>query len=173
MFKPLSIQERHDNLTELQLDYPILGGAGSDSTCSTHKKKGKYQLSDNRPAVIVSSTSWTADEDFDLLINALQSLDSIIEADKLEIEIIFIITGKGPLKEFYASKISLVSWKNISILMPWLSAEQYPKLLASCDLGVCLHASSSGLDLPMKVVDMFGCALPVLSLSYPWYGMLK
>ncbi|KAI1817532.1 glycosyltransferase family 33 protein [Poronia punctata] len=114
--------------------------------------------------LIVSSTSWTPDEDFSLLLDAL-----VTYAQKASTPIMAIITGKGPQKSLYESRINdLVKsgqLPNIRILTAWLSIEDYASLLACADLGICLHKSTSGVDLPMKVVDMFGSGLPVAAYS--------
>ncbi|KAI9733839.1 MAG: mannosyltransferase [Claussenomyces sp. TS43310] len=113
--------------------------------------------------LIVSSTSWTPDEDFGLFLKALVSYAKAPSKDK---SILAIITGKGPLKDQYVKRIRYLELcndlKGIKILTAWLSTEDYATLLACADLGVSLHMSSSGVDLPMKVVDMFGAGLPVL-----------
>ncbi|XP_062955146.1 chitobiosyldiphosphodolichol beta-mannosyltransferase [Cynocephalus volans] len=119
-----------------------------------------------RPALLVSSTSWTEDEDFSLLLAALEKFEQLtLDGDNLP-SLVCVITGKGPLKEHYSHLLGHKHFQHIQVCTPWLEAEDYPLLLGSADLGVCLHKSSSGLDLPMKVVDMFGCCLPVCAVNF-------
>ncbi|PWY98023.1 hypothetical protein BCV70DRAFT_202197 [Testicularia cyperi] len=198
------------------------------------------QWREDRPALVVSSTSWTADEDFGLLLAAARiyerraryladpasrthsrnstngdsgssltpvspasstqhgfsfaSLGSDTETARTSKErrrpslgalrsatlpnepattlpkILILVTGKGELKAQYVAQIAKLEreeeWQFVRIRTAWLESEDYPTLLGSADVGVSLHSSSSGLDLPMKVVDMLGCGLPVCALDF-------
>ncbi|KAK8119271.1 glycosyl transferase group 1 [Apiospora kogelbergensis] len=125
-----------------------------------------------RAKLIVSSTSWTPDEDFSLLLDGLVTYAKVYTSP-----IVAIITGKGPQKAHYLDRIAQLQkdgqLPNIRIDTAWLSMEDYATLLSCADLGVCLHMSSSGVDLPMKVVDMFGSGLPVAAYAnYESFGEL-
>jgi beta-1,4-mannosyltransferase len=126
----------------------------------------------DRPALVVSSTSWTADEDFSILLDAVCHCEALIRRRAEELpdrpfpHVYILITGKGPLRESYEERIARLALCKIHLRTLWLSAEDYPLLLGAADLGLCLHKSSSGLDLPMKVADMFGSGLPVCALDY-------
>ena len=125
-----------------------------------------------RTRLLVSSTSWSADEDFTILLQALIVYSSpSVNRDGYESRphILAIITGKGPRKQYYLDLISAAQGEQklskATIMTAWLSTSDYASLLASADLGVSLHASTSGVDFPMKVVDMFGAGLPVVGWS--------
>ena len=141
----------------------------TSDTRFTTTNNSRATLRPERPAMLISSTSWTEDEDFDILFKALQEYDKMADtkASKLP-DLVCVITGKGPLKAHYQDIISQTTLNHVQICTPWLEAEDYPTLVGSADLGICLHTSSSGLDLPMKVVDMFGCGVPVCAVGFPW-----
>ncbi|KAL8775554.1 MAG: hypothetical protein Q9209_000050 [Squamulea sp. 1 TL-2023] len=127
----------------------------------------KDELQSGSMRLLVSSTSWTPDEDFSLLLDALVSYSELATRTHPHLpKILAIITGKGPQKEIFLSRIKALTnaekLSHVHLCTAWLSVEDYAKLLASADLGVSLHTSSSGLDLPMKVVDMLGCGLPIV-----------
>ncbi|GAB7366362.1 hypothetical protein MBLNU230_g8161t1 [Neophaeotheca triangularis] len=124
----------------------------------------------NQTRLLVSSTSWTPDEDFTLLLEALVTYSAASTTPNSRLpSILAIITGKGPQQAHYLAIIARLQKRqklqNVTILTAWLSAADYASLLGSADLGISLHTSSSGVDLPMKVVDMFGTGLPVAGWS--------
>ncbi|XP_073398885.1 chitobiosyldiphosphodolichol beta-mannosyltransferase isoform X4 [Dendrobates tinctorius] len=174
IFKETPVELQHLLFMKLAVDYTPFKArlesneAHIERSAFTEKNltSGAVTFSEGRPALLISSTSWTEDEDFSVLLSALQDYDSfIINGCKLP-SLVCVITGKGPLKEYYCNLINELQLENIQICTPWLEAEDYPILLGSADLGVCLHKSSSSLDLPMKVVDMFGCCLPVCAVNF-------
>ncbi|NXI20899.1 ALG1 mannosyltransferase, partial [Sterrhoptilus dennistouni] len=173
-FKETPLDLQHNLFMKLAKDYEPFkprycraGSPSADRSAFTERdgKSGNVVKPRGRPALLISSTSWT---DLSALTTVLSSPDYerfIKEGAKLP-ALVCVITGKGPLKDYYNRLIQKLHFKHIQICTPWLEAEDYPLLLGSADLGVCLHKSSSGLDLPMKVVDMFGCCLPVCAIHF-------
>lgn len=151
-FQPLSSSERSKFLRRLPETAPH----------AREIESGKVRL-------VVSSTSWTADEDFSLLLAALLRYSSTLPTSPTLPTLLVLITGKGPQKQHYLSQIaefaSAGKLAGVTVKTAWLSMRDYALLLGCADLGVCLHTSSSGVDLPMKVVDMFGAGLPVVGWS--------
>ncbi|KAF7367397.1 Chitobiosyldiphosphodolichol beta-mannosyltransferase [Mycena sanguinolenta] len=134
-----------------------------------HSKIEGPFLRGDRPALLVSSTSWTQDEDFSILLSALQKYNAQADVNGKKLpKLLVIVTGKGPLRNKYMTEVAELQkkWDWVRCISIWLEVEDYPTLLGAADLGISLHASSSNLDLPMKVVDMFGCALPVCALDF-------
>ncbi|KAH7908258.1 glycosyltransferase family 33 protein [Hygrophoropsis aurantiaca] len=148
-------------------------------TPTSYSRVNMPSLRVDRPALLVSSTSWTPDEDFSILLDALKLYEARAReanrprekeqsSDRTLPRIWMVITGKGPDKKKYMEEVDRLQqgWEWVRCTSLWLEAEDYPLLLGAADLGICLHSSSSALDLPMKIVDMFGCGLPVSALDF-------
>uniref|UniRef100_A0A4W6E2K5 Chitobiosyldiphosphodolichol beta-mannosyltransferase n=1 Tax=Lates calcarifer TaxID=8187 RepID=A0A4W6E2K5_LATCA len=163
IFRETPLKLQHELFMRLANTYPQFQHRGCEEVEVEKTIFSVRDLTDNsvtlraeRPALLLSSTSWTEDEDFSILLKALQGTTVSV----------CVCAGKGPQKEHYRKLIDSLHLEHVKICTPWLEAEDYPVLLGSADLGVCLHKSSSGLDLPMKVVDMFGCCLPVCAIHF-------
>ena len=80
-----------------------------------------------------------------------------------------VVTGSGPLKKQFLKIFDQFNKEHnrIKIEAKWFEIDDYPLIVASADLGICMHMSSSGLDLPMKVVDLFSCKVPCFAYQYP------
>jgi beta-1,4-mannosyltransferase len=121
---------------------------------------------------IVCPTSWTEDEDFDVVIDAVRRLEDRIRGwetanSKARFpDLVILVTGDGARRTEFERRFAGLPARRVHLRTRWLEPEDYPRVVGSADLGLCLHRSSSGLDIPMKVADLFGAGVPVCALDY-------
>ena len=122
-------------------------------------------LGDRRPAIVVSPTSWTRDEDFDVLLEAVRRCEALVAGRPFP-DVLVLLTGRGARRAGFEAAAAALPGRRIHVRTLWLEPDDYPSALGAADLGLCLHRSASGLDLPMKIADMQGAGLPVCALDY-------
>ncbi|OLC51582.1 MAG: hypothetical protein AUH43_02325 [Acidobacteria bacterium 13_1_40CM_65_14] len=121
---------------------------------------------------IISPTSWTADEDFDVVIDAVRYVEDRIrgweagEPGRRFADLVMLVTGDGQRRAEFERRFAGLPARRVQLRTRWLEPEDYPRIVGAADLGLCLHRSSSGLDIPMKVADLFGAGVPVCALDY-------
>lgn len=117
-----------------------------------------------RLPLVVCPTSWTPDEDFDLVLEALERAERQLQSASPML--VVLMTGRGPLRGTFEARAARRHFTAITIKTLWLEPEDYPVLVGMADLGLCLHQSSSGLDLPMKLADLRGAGVPAAVYDY-------
>ncbi len=129
----------------------------------------ELQLGPRRIPLVVCPTSWTPDEDFDLLLEALERTErklvqSGATGDGPDLAV--LMTGRGMLRSEFERRVGRRTLKRVAVRTIWLEPSDYPVLVGMADAGLSLHQSSSGLDLPMKLADFRGANVPVLAFDY-------
>ena len=113
--------------------------------------------------VAVCPTGFAKDEDLGLLLAAVTGLVPAAANPRVILEL--HITGDGPGRADFEQRIAALALPAVVFhtgFHPWTV---YRDLMRRADLGISLHRSSSGVDLPMKVVDMFAARVPVCALA--------
>jgi beta-1,4-mannosyltransferase len=142
--------------------------SAAQATSLWEKVAKETQLPAARMPIVVCPTSWTPDEDFDLLLEALERAERQLtkELGAAPQSLAVILTGRGSLRETFETRATRRHFTAIAVKTMWLEPADYPVLIGMADLGLCLHQSSSGLDLPMKLADLRGCGVPVAVFDY-------
>ena len=132
------------------------GSSGADSPISidlsafTTPAGALPALRADRPALLVSSTSWTPDEDFGMLLAALRAYERRARAGGLP-RVLAVVTGKGPLRDEYMRRVERLQagegededgpWRFVRCVSLWLEADDYPVLLGESGVHIYPHGS--------------------------------
>jgi beta-1,4-mannosyltransferase len=99
---------------------------------------------------IVCPTSWTEDEDFDVAIEAVVRLEERIRGweaartNRRFTDLVILVTGDGARRAEFERRFAGLPARRIQLRARWLEPDDYPRVVGSADLGLCLHRSSSG-----------------------------
>ena len=114
----------------------------------------------------MSPIGWTPDEDVGLLVEALERYDRAIADAPAPDLLVLVVPGSARSATRGCARMAALRFRRVHLRALWLEAEEYPRVVAAADLGVSVHRSTSGLDLPMKIADLQGAGVPVCALDY-------
>lgn len=125
----------------------------------------RHDLTDD-PMVVVAPMGWTRDDDLPLLAEALAELAQRIGTGRGTTRALrLLVSGDGPLRAEWGPRLRAIGGSTLRVETPNVAAHDYPALLAESHLGLCIHRSSSKLDLPMKIIELQSVGVPVLALE--------
>lgn len=157
-FKKLSLEEKHQFLSM----FKELNDAQGGSIVAAVDKGGVSDKKD-RPLIVTVSTSWGSDDDFETLVEALK-LYKALPGAKRRLELFF--TGTGPEKVALAPVLKGLADAAVRVHIKWFESREYAKIVGCSDFTISVHNSSSGVDLPIKILDSFACEVPVIAFKY-------
>ncbi len=128
-------------------------------------------LGPRRIPIAICPTGWTPSDDFDLLLEGLERSERRLAArgsghDATSPDIAVLLTGRGPQRSVVEARLARRSFSRIAVRTTWLEPADYVVAVGMADLGICLHQSASGLDLPGKLAEFRGAAVPAVALDY-------
>lgn len=132
--------------------------------CDKWETRKKF-LGDNSydKLVLITSTSYTKDEPLEILVEALEKVASC----NPNLKLVCVITGKGGLMDNFKKLYDDTIGRLYDLHQIWVANQQeYMELLSCCDLGLSFHCSTSGVDFPMKLIDMMSVGIPLCSVDY-------
>lgn len=142
---------------------PAGNRVGFDACAGLHRDAPLIARGENAPPLLVAPSSWSIDDDFDLLIEALRVADERLEEAE---RIVLALTGYGERRAMVEGEIDRLALKRIAVVTGWLVEPDFIALLGSADAGLSLHRSASAVDIPIKIGEMIGCGLPIIALDY-------
>lgn len=108
------------------------------------EKDGSIRMRESRPLFTVTSTSFTPDEDLDMLLSSLEELDASISNfldDSYSptfdsnphlvnrLCLVVFVTGRGPLRDRFVHYVQQSQYQHIHVIPLWLAPADYPRLL--------------------------------------------
>jgi beta-1,4-mannosyltransferase len=111
----------------------------------------------------VCPTTWGADEDFDLLLEALERTDRTLSKGPQTGRLSVLLTGRGEFRGAFETRLARRQFTHVSVRVAEVDSHA---AIERADVGLCLHQSASGLDLPIVLSDLRAAGVPVCAYDY-------
>jgi beta-1,4-mannosyltransferase len=170
------------------LDRPDAGvvSAGEAERMAAREEIGRaVSLEVSEAPLVVAPVRWSPGEDLDLLIEALERAERRLSAgsgpeasgggaDAVRAPsrgpgpalAVLLIGRRGPSPADFMRRIARRQWAAVAVRTVELEPGNFARAMAAADLGLCLHQSTSGLDLPSTLADFRGAGVPVAIYDY-------